>query len=208
MAINNQPRTMAHREAMRRFGKRSVIDNLIKKTFREFDKRSIALKKWTDFVRVNLEKHRDKINEQMELDGTVLRSLVLVHQNGKEKVYISVRITMRIDSRGEMGIALIREFMDEYHNAQRDQIRDENIILMVELLKDMFVQRRKELIVTQGLLNFIRLDRNKIRDKRLKEAYDILKEAISSQESGPVVKLYTRPDKKWIPYHTFPQEAV
>lgn len=196
----NEPRTMVLREAMRRMGKRSKVDKIIIQTFREFDKKNNALEKWKSWVEKNLESYKDKISETMEADGTVLRSLVLIHQSGQWKVYITVRVTMKVDTRGEEALSLIRKFLDEYQ--EKATTDDPNIALMIELLTGLFTQRRKELIVTQGLLSFTKLERSKIPDKRLKLAYDLLKEAITSEESGPVVKLSERIKKKWVPYHT------
>jgi len=196
--MSNEPRNVALREAMKKFGTRSKVDSVVDRTFREFNRKHHALEKWGTFIAKNLERYRDQIQEKMGADGVVVRSLVLIHQSGREKVYVAVRVRMIVDSRGELAIKKIREFLDQY--AKAVEIKDENVALMIELLKDLFVQRRKELIVTQGLLNFTKLDRKKIKDQRLRDAHKILKEAIHSEESGPVIKLYVRPDKKWVPY--------
>jgi hypothetical protein len=194
------PRNYAHREAMKKLGNRSKIDKIIEKTFGEFDRRNLAIFKWKNYILKNLDSLRDKINEKMEADGTIIKSLVLIHQIKGLKCYISIRIKMKIDSRGELALQLIREFLDEY--SKTITTADENVQLMVDLLSDLFTQRRKELVVTQGLLNFTRLDAYKIKDVRLREAHKLLKECISAEESGPVVSLYVRTDNKWEPYHT------
>lgn len=200
MTTTTLPRKYEHREAMRRMGSRSKIDRIIDRTFKEFDKKNKALFKWKDYILKNLEKYRAQINEKMESDGTMVKSLVLIRQDGLAKVYIAIRVTLKIDSRGELALAKIREFLDEYQTQAAAD--DPNIALMIELLSGLFTQRRKELVVTQGLLSFTKLEPRKIPDPRLREAWKILKEAITAEESGPIVKLYVREDNKWQPYKT------
>lgn len=197
MEKTNQPHKLIHREAMRKFGKRSKIDKIIERTFREFDRKNKALYKWKTFIINNLHKYQNQINEKMKADGTIIKSLVLIHQNGDYKIYVAVRVKMVIDSRGDIAISLIKEFLDRY---KRSIKTDKNTQLIISLLKDVFISRRRELVVTQGLINFIRLDRYKIKDASLREAHKILKEAISAQESGPVVRLYQRINNKWETY--------
>lgn len=194
----NQPRLLKHREAMRIVGSRSKIDKLIGNAFKEYDKKESAIEKWKNWVIKNIQSLQDQINTKSRGNITI-ESLVLVHTNGKLKLNYSIVVRLMIDSRGELAIKLIREFLDEKLKIERSKLSNDDRMI-IEFLQELFVQRRRKLVVTDGILRFTKISIQSIHDKRLKEAHNILKEAIHSDRSNPYVKLYVKDDKKWIPY--------
>jgi hypothetical protein len=194
----NQPRLLKHREAMNLAGSRSKIDKIIGNAFKEYDKKEDAIEKWKNWVIKNIQSLQDQINTKSRGHLTI-ESLVLIHTNGKLKLNYSIIVRLMIDSRGELALKLIREFLDEKLKVERSKLSNDDKMI-IEFLQELFVQRRRKLVVTDGILRFTKMSIGSIHDKRLKEAHKILKESIFSDRSLPYVKLYVKNDRKWEPY--------
>lgn len=197
----NLPRLQKHRVAMNLAGSRSKIDKMIGKAFSEFDKKEDAIERWKDWVIKNIQSLQDQVNQKSRGNITI-ESLVLIHSKGQYKLNYSVVVRLLIDSRGELAIKLIREFLDEKLKIQKSKLSTDDK-LIIEFLQELFVQRRRKLVVTDGILRFTKMSLGSIHDSRLREAHKILKESIQSDRSQPYVKLFIKENKRWVAYSSY-----
>lgn len=117
-----------------------------------------------------LEKYNHGLPEDQKID-----TIPLYDQTGEYKLSFERQIKRYLDGRAEMARNLVEQYLADVENKTLELDADAEMVY--NLLRSMFFSKRG-FKFTPSLYQFLLLDRDRIHDKRLREAHKLLKESI------------------------------